>query len=77
MLLSLSLPQRVTNAWLPLAIFVVVILAGSCMVLSLLVAEMLVRFQAAMEAASADAKDAARERPAANEREGGHDPHSP
>ena len=46
--------QRVTNSWLPLLIFVTVVLAGTCMIFNLLIAEMLTRFQAAIEAAKDD-----------------------
>ena len=37
--------QRVTNSWLPLAIFTGVILCGSYLIINLLIAEMLTRFQ--------------------------------
>ena len=58
--------QRVTNAWLPLAIFTVVILVGSYLIVNLLIAEMLTRFQAShaeLESSTkADARDAKRAR---------------
>jgi len=61
--------QRVTNGWLPFAIFTGVILCGSYLIISLLIAELLTRFQTSVEQhredeAAAAARDAALERSA-------------
>ena len=61
--------QRVTNGWLPFAIFTGVILCGSYLIISLLIAELLTRFQHSVEQHREDeeaaaARDAALERSA-------------
>ena len=50
--------QRVTNSWLPLAIFSLVILIGSYLIINLLIAEMLTRFQQSVAELERDRQEA-------------------